>query len=126
LLDRRTVVAQEAIALRQELIAAVGGEDNVSPQKLSLITKIVRTEMFLASLEAALLERGSLVDDSKTAAIPLLHDQQAVADRLVRWYRELGWERVARQVPSISDFYVPDGDGALAEENEAGAPRSPS
>jgi hypothetical protein len=111
LLDRRTSVAQEAIALRQELIVSVGGEDNLSPQKLSLINKIVRSEMFLASLEAALLERDSLVDANGTAAIPLLHDQQAIADRLVRWYRELGWERIARPVPSIRDFYLRDGEG---------------
>ena len=110
-IDRRTAGARDAIRWRDETVAALGGEDHVSPQRAALIDLATRTRCYVDRLDADLLGRESLAD-SETASL------LAVRSRLTYLFSQLvgqiGLERVPKPVPSLAEY--------LAERQQAAAP----
>ena len=54
-IDRRTVAARALLAWQDEVLAALGGEENVSPQKRALVEVACRTKLYLDHLDAYIL-----------------------------------------------------------------------
>jgi hypothetical protein len=103
-IDLRTAAARGLVAWRNDLIAALGGAETISAQRLALIDMTVRTRLFIDHLDAFLVEQPSLVNKRRKSMIPALRERQALVDSLSRLLSQLGLERVAKPVPSLADY----------------------
>lgn len=61
-LDRRSVAARALLDWRAELIAALGGEQTVTPQQTALIELATRTRLYVDHLDVFLMAQRSLVN----------------------------------------------------------------
>jgi len=103
-IDMRTAAAQALIAWRNELLADLGGEGNVSAQRLALIDLATRTRLYVDSLDAWIMEQDSLVNRRKKSVLPILRERQQLADSLARILGQLGLERRAKKVPNLTEY----------------------
>ena len=60
-IDRRTAAARATLAFKHELIAALGGEAGLSPQRRKLIDLAARASLLLDHVDAWLFEQPRLV-----------------------------------------------------------------
>ena len=114
-LDRRCVGFKALMEWKSELVTALGGPENVSPQKMSLLDLIVRSKLYLDNLDAWLLTQRSLVNGRKRAVLPALMQRQTLVDGLARLLSQIGLERQARPVPKLDEF-IADFDRQKAKE----------
>jgi len=75
-IDRRMAGAREALAFRREVIGALGGETDLSPQRLRLVDLATRAWLFLNHLDGFLIEQPTLVNRRSRAVIPALLQRQ--------------------------------------------------
>jgi hypothetical protein len=83
-IDRRTAAARATLALKHELIAALGGEAGLSPQRRKLIDLAARASLLLDHVDAWLFEPPRLVNARAKTLLPILVQRQALADHLIR------------------------------------------
>jgi len=102
-IDRRTNEARGLLRRRGGLIASLGGEANVSVQQLAVIDIIIRTMLYVDSLDAWLMGQPSLVNARRRTVLPVLLQRQQMADSLVRHLQTLGLGlgKVARDMGMI-------------------------
>lgn len=120
-LDGRTALAKELLQDRNELIAALGGSGEVSPQELAIIDMIAskRARRRIAA-QWALLNRGKLFDRRKKKLAPIAMELEQMEESEVRLLKELGLKRRAKPVVSLGDML------AKAQQNgPKSAPASP-
>jgi hypothetical protein len=60
-IDRRTVAAREMLAFRDEIVSALGGEAELSPQRRRLVDLAARALLYLDHLDAWLGQQRSLI-----------------------------------------------------------------
>lgn len=103
-IDLRTSAGRALVEWKRELIADLGGDDAVSAQRLALVDVIVRTKLYVDSLDAWLMEQPSLVLARKRAVLPVLRERQQLADSLARMLGQLGLDRRAKPGPSLREY----------------------
>jgi hypothetical protein len=103
-IDRRTSLGKALDHWRKELVSDLGGTDQVSTQQLTIITIAVKTKLLLDSLDTWLLKQPSLINHRKRAVHPVVLQRQQLADSLIRAMVQLGLERKATRVPSLTDY----------------------
>ncbi|MBX3350112.1 MAG: hypothetical protein KF747_15410 [Nitrospira sp.] len=103
-LDRRTRVSKALDHWRDELIADLGGSEQVSTQQRAIINVAVKTKLLLDSVDAWLLQQPSLINLRKRAVHPVVLQRQQLADSLIRAMVQLGLERRAKVLPSLSEY----------------------
>lgn len=103
-IDRRTAAARAVIGWREKLLAALGGPENVSPQKAALVEMAARTRALIDHADAYLLAQGSIINRRKRAFVPLVSQRQTLCDSLARLLSQLGLERVPRHVESLTEY----------------------
>jgi hypothetical protein len=113
-IDMRTAAAQALVAWTRELVSALGGQENITPQKSCLIDGIVRSKLYLDNLDAYLMSQASLINRRRRAALPALAQRNALLESLARLLRDLGLERQARPIPSLQEF-IAEHDAAKEE-----------
>lgn len=101
-IDKRTGVGKALDAWRQELIADLGGESEVSCQQKAIIDLAVRTKLLLDSLDAWLLTQPSLVNAKRRSCIPALIQRQSLSDALAKYLGQLGLQRKTKPVHSLA------------------------
>jgi hypothetical protein len=101
-IDRRTAAARETLAFKHELIAALGGEAQLNPQRRKLIDMVARASLLLDHVDAWLFQQRSLVNARAKTLLPVLVQRQALADHLAKLLDKLGLER-ARPPLSLTD-----------------------
>lgn len=104
-IDRRTAGARAALAFRDELLSALGGEAEVSPQRRKLVELAVRASLMLDHVDAWLLGRESLVNARSRTLLPVLVQRQALAEHLAKVLDRLGLDRAPKPVPAL-DAYI--------------------
>jgi hypothetical protein len=134
-IDRRTAGAREAMAFKRELVAALGGEDELSPQRRRLVDLAVRASILIDHVDVWLLEQRSLVNARTRTLVPVLGQRTALAEHLARILGQLGLERRARRVPDLREYVearygasesrAANGGGERAQAQDA-APASPA
>jgi len=102
--DRRTSGARHLIAWRDELVTALGGSENVSPQRAALIELCVRQKAVLDHIDAFLLEMPTLINVRQKKLVPLVEQRTRLADHLARLLGQIGLERVPKPVPSLAEY----------------------
>src|SRR5215510_6803959 len=103
-IDRRTVGAREAMAFRSELIAALGGEPALSPQRRRLVDMAARAALLLDHVDGWLVGQRSLVNSRTRSLLPVLTQRQALADHLMRLLEKLGLDRIPRKVTDLATY----------------------
>src|SRR5262245_60017620 len=96
-IDGRSKLALSLKAWRKELIADLGGEENISIQQRTVIECAAMTRMMISSLDAWIVSRESLITFNKTV-LPVIMQRQTLANSLVSMMSQLGMKRVEKQV----------------------------
>lgn len=135
-IDRRTAVGRALAAWRAELLADLGGVDNVSTQELALVEQAVRTKLLLDSVDGWLLEQRTLVNKRSRSLIPVVRDRNALVATLRGLLGDLGLKRrqaepldvgaylanrAARRPGAEPTAHVPDQHAALDDATESEA-----
>jgi hypothetical protein len=108
-IDRRTAAARATLAFGRELIAALGGETHLSPQRGKLVDMVARASLLLDHVDAWLCQQRSLVNARAKTLLPVLVQRQAIADHLTRLLDKLGLDRVSQKVgPTSAVVILPD------------------
>lgn len=71
-IDRRTAGARVALAFKHELIASLGGEADLSPQRRKLVDMTARAALLLDHVDAWLVEQRSLVNQRNRTLLPIV------------------------------------------------------
>ena len=124
----RTVAAREMLAFRDELVAALGGDAELSPQQRKLIDLAARTSLYLDHLDAWLTEQKTLINHRSRSVLPVLLQRQTLAEHLARLLDKLGLDRVPQQPEAQVVVYIPDNGrdpqlrpvGGMPNERELG------
>ncbi len=113
--DMRTVAAREMMAFRDELVAALGGDTELSPQRRKLVDLAVRVSLYLDHLDAYLAEQKTLINRRSRSVVPVLLQRQTLADHMARLLDKLGLDRVPTKIDNL-DRYVAEKYGAVQEQ----------
>lgn len=103
-LDRRTHGVKDLLGWQTELVAALGGRANISPQESALIESAMTTKAILNHLDSYVLSLPSLVNRRKRCVFGIVAQRQAVADSLRKILAQLGLEKRQPPQPTLQDF----------------------
>lgn len=128
-IDRRTAAAREALSWRHDLVAALGGEADLSPQRRRLVEMAVRATLLLDHVDAWLVGQRSLINARSRSLLPVVVQRQGLADHLVRLLDKLGLDRVPQKVTDLSTYLAqkypavraPDRGAPADGQHDAGA-----
>ncbi len=101
-IDMRTVAAREMLAFRDELVAAVGGDTELSPQRRKLVDLAARASLYLDHLDAWLAGQQTLVNRRSRSVLPVLLQRQSIAEHLARLLDRLGLDRAIAKTPTLA------------------------
>lgn len=101
-IDMRTVAARSMMAFRSDLVAALGGEDALSPQRRKLVDLAARASLYVNHVDAWCAEQRTLVNARSRSLLPVLMQRQGLADHLARLLDRLGLDRVPRKVATLA------------------------
>jgi len=113
-IDKRTAAAREMVALRDELVAALGGHAELSPQRRKLVDLVARASLYLDHLDAWLAAQQTLINRRSRSVVPVLLQRQTLADHLARLLDKLGLDRVPAKIDAL-DRYVAEKYGDVQE-----------
>jgi hypothetical protein len=111
MLDGRS---QASVALRKwraEIVEDLGGSDNMSAQKETIVDLACRSRLILHSVDTWLFEQESLVYRSKkrlATVLPVVMQRQQLADSLAQYMKMLGLER-RHKVKTLNEILQHDG-----------------
>jgi hypothetical protein len=98
----RTALGRELQAWRNGLVDDLGGEDQISTQRLALVDLAVRTKLQVDSVDAYLLGLPSLVDKRHRRMWPVVKERQSLVNQLQSILRDLGLERRVRDAGDLA------------------------
>src|SRR5437870_11731506 len=119
-IDMRTVAARDMIAFRDDLVSALGGESELSPQRRKLVDLAARATLYLDHIDGWLAAQHSLINHRSRSVLPVLVQRQGLADHLARLLDKLGLDRVPQRVPALHDVLA-----EIASQREASASPAP-
>jgi hypothetical protein len=103
-IDRRTTVGKALAAYRADLIADLGGVQNLSKQELSILEEAVITTLLLSSVNAWLLSQKTIVNKRTRSVIPAVRDRSALVATLKGLLESLGLERRTKSISTLADI----------------------
>ena len=103
-IDRRTAGARLALAFKSDLVAALGGEADLSPQRRKLVDMAARAALLLDHVDAWLVEQRSLVIARSRTLVPIVTQRTQLADHLARLLDKLGLDRVPQKIPTLAEY----------------------
>jgi len=113
MIDGRSPAAVALRKWRQEIIDDLGGPDNMSAQKETIIDLACRSRLILHSVDTWLFEQESLVYRSKkrlATLLPVVFQRQELADSLAKYMSMLGIER-RHKVKSLQEILSAESNG---------------
>ena len=114
-IDMQTVAAREMLAYRDDLLAALGGSADLSPQRRKLVDLAARASLYLDHLDGWLTEQPTLINRRSRSVLPVLLQRQTLADHLARLLDRLGLDRVPTKIEAL-DRYVAEKYGDVREQ----------
>lgn len=109
-IDKRTKLGRELMRWRGELVADLGGAEQLSTQQLALVDISMRTKLLLDSVDAWLLRQPSIIDKRRRQLFPVVQQRTALADALARYLGTLGLARQAKNVTRLRDVLEKPGN----------------
>jgi len=112
---------QAEIASRErEVVADLGGAEQLSAVMRQLVTRYVQTGVIADALAADVFDRGPLTSKGRARAAVSLFLQ--VLDRQHRLALALGLERRTRRVPTLEEWAAQQQRATQSPQNASGAP----
>jgi len=103
-IDGRFRVGRALAQWRKDLIANLGGEENISTQQRTLIELASTSKLLLGSIDAWLLSRPSLIQRDQKALLPVVIQRQTLANSLAQHLKDLGLERRAKPTLTLNEI----------------------
>jgi hypothetical protein len=103
-IDQRTKVGKALAAYREDLIADLGGAENLSRQEHLLIEEVIITTLLLSSVNAWLLSQKSLISKKTRGGIAAVRDRNSLVATLKGLLESLGLKRRAKPLPSLQEY----------------------
>ena len=103
-IDGRLSAAREVKALRRELALALGGEEQLSPQRRRLVELAARASLIIDVIDGWVLQQPTLVNARNRSLLPVVVQRQAVAEHLAKLLDRLGLERVPAKVKTLEEI----------------------
>lgn len=100
-MDLRTSGARQLVHWREQLVEALGGQDQLSPQIVTLVEQVTRLKLFLDHTDAYLLELPTFIIRRKKKMIPLIKDRLALAAELRATLTLIGLKKIPKLVSTI-------------------------
>ncbi len=104
-IDGRTSQGKTLGAWTAALVEDLGGFDNISAQRLTIIDLAAKTKILLDGIDTWLFQQPSLVNKRDRKLFAVVKDRQALADSLARYMGQLGLDRRAK-VLDLGDYVV--------------------
>jgi hypothetical protein len=102
-------------AWQADLVADLGGAESVSTAQRQVIDLATWTKVIVDSIDAWILERGSLVNGRRRAVYPVILQRQQLADALARYLTALGLERRQAEPKSLQAYLAERYGGPAGE-----------
>jgi hypothetical protein len=99
--DRRTHQGRALVHWRAELIADLGGVENLSTQERALVDEAVMTRLIISNLNVWMLQQKSLVSGRNRGALPVVLHRNGLVATLKGLLEALGLQRRAKKVLSL-------------------------
>jgi hypothetical protein len=126
---RRTRIGKALEQWRSDLIADLGGLENISTQERALIDEAVLTKLILSSINVWMLKQQSLVSNRNRGALPVVLHRNQLVNTLKVLLDSLGLKRRTRDLPSLAviarEYAEGNGDHERNEVNEIGPEAKP-
>jgi len=103
-IDRRTSMGKALAAWRAELLADLGGIENVTTQELALVEESVTTKLLLDSIDSWLLSQPTLINKRTRGVLPVVRDRQALVGTLRGLLSDLGLKRRTKAGPTLGEY----------------------
>jgi hypothetical protein len=92
-MDARYAPVKNVKQWKTKLVEALGGEAAITPQKSLLVDAAARSALFIADVDAYLLETG-VVNRRRRSTVPALAQRETLVTNMLRLLTALGLERV--------------------------------
>ncbi len=105
--EKLSPVERAAREWRQEVLADLGGAENVTATKMALLDAATGSKIILDSLDMYVFDLAGilgLVNRRNRRVFAIVQDRMRVADSLARQLQTLGLERRGRQEPSLNEY----------------------
>jgi hypothetical protein len=102
-IDGRYRVSRAMAQWRKDLIADLGGEENISVQQRALVEMAATSKLLLGSVDAWILSQPTLFTRQKTL-LPVVLQRQVLANGLMQCLKELGLKRTIPPPKSLADL----------------------
>jgi hypothetical protein len=102
--DRRTRIGKALEQWRADLIADLGGLENISTQERAIIDEAVLTKLILSSINVWMLKQQSLVSNRSRGALPVVLHRNQLVTTLKVLLDSLGLKRRAKPVEQLEDY----------------------
>jgi len=103
---------------RNELVADLGGQEEVRTQELAIVDAAVKTKLLVDSLDTWLLQQSSLINARKRSVYPVVLQRQQLADALARYMGQRGLKRRVKLAKSLHELLTTEsssqGDACLS------------
>jgi len=123
--DGRTRPVRAVARWKRELVAALGGGEMVTPQKMALVDAVARTMLLLNHVDAWLVELtskgGAVINKRDRCLFPIVLQREQLVASLSRTLGQIGLDRVEKDGGALPAAWVekvrpyePDPDPAQA------------
>jgi hypothetical protein len=103
-IDRRTNAARELLQWREGLIASLGGAEEISVQRMTLVNSATRTKALLDHTDSYLLSLSTIINRRAKSHFPIIAQRERLADSLTRILTTLGLDRVPKPVEDLKTY----------------------
>ncbi len=108
-IDQRSALAKEIGKHRSELVADLGGEENLSVQQHKIVDEYLKRYVMLETIDGWIFTQPSLLNKRTRSLYPIVLQRQTIADGMIRCLERLGLQRKAKKIPSIQDYIKQSG-----------------
>ncbi len=107
------------MAWRAAIAEDLGGEENISAQRLALLDLAVKTKLLLDGIDMWLLTQDSLIDEKRRKVVDVVRERMRLSDSLAKYLQALGLERKRPPLQDLGRYIETNyGDGAAADDGE--------
>ena len=123
-IKQRTKGGKALAAYRDDLIADLGGTENLSRQEHLLVEEVIITMLLLSSVNAWLLAQKTLVSKKTRGVIAAVRDRNSLVLTLKGLLESLGLKRRAKPLPSLAEILASGEPPELGSQPEEPAAAS--
>jgi hypothetical protein len=103
-IDARTTLGKQLKAWRQELVADLGGFDQVSVQELAIIDNLVKKKLIADSVSVYVLKAKKMVKGRRLSTDPVVEQWFRLTESIAADLKMLGLKRRQKPTQSLGDL----------------------